>query len=761
MKTTGAFIIRHKAWIVAVTLAATAFLAYFLKDLRVDPDVFNYLPDDDPKAALFREVGTKYGGNYIGIIGLETDDVFTPQALEQVRLLTDSIRFTDGVGSVTSLTNVIDIKSSEWGIEIGKLIDEYNIPQNGPELKALREYTLSQEMYRGTLVSEDATFTAIMVRINEGTDKIAVAGEIRKKAENAVPGGKLYFGGMPFAIQSLADIIMSDLLFLTPLTAAVIILLLFIGFRSWRGVLLPLLTVLISIIWTIGMMGLLKINITIISDAIPVILLAVGSAYTIHVINRINESAGQTYADKIGNAVDYIRVPVFLAAVTTMAGFISFIFGSYLTMISSFGIFMAAGVGFALLLSLTFSPALLAMFPEPKQTARDKGNRFMEKPLSWLAQRVTAHPGRIILVWLALAAAGGGGAFLVERKADVIDYFKRSDPTYVAEKTLREKFGGTMPVYVRIKGDIQSPEVLREMESLTVHMKDTYEISNAQSVADLVMRMNDVMKEGKRVPDSKLKVEQLWFLLEGQDVMEQLVNFEKDEAMINATFNSGDLKTISDFTASFQEFIDKEYPPIASGDSAAVRQVDFSGYPSLYINIDKSLLKSQMQSILYATLLVLLIVSIVLRSPRLGSVTIVPILATLIILFGFMGFAGIPLDVATVLVGSVSIGIGIDYSIHMITHINHESRNGRKMAVAVTHALGISGRAIVINVLSVALGFLVMVFSSLVPLQRFGILVALTMLISGAAAMTLLPALLVIGDRLKHRHQSKNQPPDN
>jgi predicted RND superfamily exporter protein len=578
---------------------------------------------------------------------------------------------------------------------------------------------------------------------------------------------KVYYGGMPFVIQSLGDIISSDMLFLAPLTAIVIILLLFISFRNWRGVLLPLLTVVISIIWTIGLMGLLGVKISIISDTIPVILLAVGSAYTIHVINRINETQGENYRERIRQAMDYIIIPVFLAAITTMAGFISFIFGSYLTMIGSFGIFMASGVGFALLLSVTFAPALLAWLPEPGRLVKERNSHFLNRPLEMLSDRILKHPSRVIAIWSVILAIAIGGAFMIKRKVDVLDYFKRSDLTYVSETIFREKFGGTMPVYVVVKGDVQSPQVLNVQRKISDFMKTSPEVTHSQSVADLIERMNDVMGEGKKIPADKLKIQQLWFLLEGQDVMSQLVNYELDEGMVSATFSRGGLEEMKKFTRDMDDYIDGNFnnkepskgynPDRVPPDSASTISIEYTGLPSLYLNIDRSLLNSQAQSILYAIILVFLMVALILRSLRLGAFAIVPILVTLIVLFGFMGLTGIPLDIATVLVGSVSIGIGVDYAIHMITHLNYEMKKGQELGDAVRHAVRISGRAICINVLAVALGFLVLVLSNLVPLQRFGILVAVTMIISGSAAITLLPALLIKGEVFrKRRIQKKN-----
>jgi uncharacterized protein len=361
---------------------------------------------------------------------------------------------------------------------------------------------------------------------------------------------------------------------------------------------------------------------------------------------------------------------------------------------------------------------------------------FLHEPLEAIKNLVFHHPKRVLIVWGIIFIIAIGGMFLIQRKVDVIDYFKKNDPTYISEKIFREKFGGTMPVYVLVKGDMQDPRVLQAMDSIAVFMKSSKDVTNTQSVADLIEEMNDVMGEGKVIPNDKAKIQQLWFLLDGQDVMDQLVSFDLKEGMINATFKTGDLQAMQTFTRELQHYINQHKSPYY--------QMSFTGLPSLYLRIDHSLLNSQMQSLAYATLLVFLLVGLILKSLKRGVNAIIPILATLALLFGFMGLSGLPLDIATVLVGSVSIGIGVDYAIHMITHIDHELKQGQPMKDAVGHALSLSGKSITINVLSVALGFLVLVFSSMVPLQRFGLLVAVTMFASGAAALTLLPAMLII-----------------
>ena len=508
---------------------------------------------------------------------------------------------------------------------------------------------------------------------------------------------------------------------------------------------MPLLTAGLSVIWTLGIMVVFGYEITMISNIIPIILLAVGSAYTIHVLNRINQCLEKDRKKALKIALAYIITPVILAAVTTVIGFVSFVFGAYLILIRDFGIFTALGVFFALLLSVFFVPALISAFSMYKSTDRLKrngkeGKSFLSNNILLpLKNTLSNHPKYILTAWSILLLITISGVFMIQRSVNMADYFKKDNPTRVTEDIMQEKFGGSLPVYIVFKGDIQNPEVLITIQKTQDYMETIPGIDKTQSIADLIEEMNDVMGEGKKIPDERTKIENLWFLLDGQDIMEQLVTYELDKAIIQSKFASADSKLMVDFEYAMETFITEN-----STDECIIEVI---GMPSVYVRLDSSLIDSQISSLLIAIVMVLIIVGLLLRSVAKGIYATIPIIATIIILFGFMGLTGIPLDIATVLVASIALGIGIDYSIHIITHFNHSIKENGDVNKALEETIMISGKAIIINVVSVAAGFLVLLFSELVPLQNFGLLVALSMIGSGLGALTLLPVILILVNR--------------
>ncbi|NPA37680.1 MAG: RND family transporter [Chlorobi bacterium] len=726
--------------VIIIVTGLTLFFGYRAGKLTINSDLISSLPDDDPVAEMYKNIGKEFGGNDMGMVALETKNVFTTEVLQHVKQITDTLLVTPGILTVTSMTNIIDIRSEEWGIEISKLIDEYDLPDTPEELRKLRERVYSKEMYKGAIVSDDGTTTLIIYTTLDDADKQQTVITVKKKVKAMNLPEKLYFAGLPMMMNDVTGLIVSDLSKLIPLAFIVIAIVLFFSFRSVKGVVLPLLTASIAVIWTMGLMQVTGYEITMISNNIPIILFAVGSAYAIHVINRVNMCTEKDEKQKLVKALAYIIVPVFLAAATTMTGFISFVFGAYLKMIKDFGIFTAVGTFFSLLLSVTFVPALIRTFSLKKSSVtpvKDSMKNFITrnilKPVLIILNK---HPRNILVVWISLIVLATGGFFLIKRSVNMQNYFRKDNPTRVAEDVMQRKFGGSQPVFVVFEGDMQSPYVLDLMNRTEQYMKKFPEISYTQSIADLIKQMNDVMGEGEKIPESKAKIQDLWFLLDGQDIMPQLVSDDLKKGIIQSRFKSYDSKKMKDFVSYMNKFI--------SSNSNDKCKISLTGLPSVYVRMDRSLFNSQMSSLAIALVVVLIIVGLILHSFRLGVFATIPIISTISILFGFMGYAGIPLDVATVLVASVALGIGIDYSIHVITHFNHIHHNTGNISRAIEETILTSGKAIFINVLSVAAGFLVLLFSQMAPLQNFGLLVAISMIGSGLGALTLLPVVLLL-----------------
>lgn len=738
-------IIQFRWLIILGVILGTAFFAFQTTKLTIDADVLSSLPDDDRHALMLKKIGQNFGGNRMGIVILETDNIYQTSVIEHIRAITDTVRKIDGISSVSSISNIINIKGSEFGIEIGRLVNEYDLPQTKEDFDALRSNIAGNEMYKGSIVSEDETSCLVVFTLDDSANVNEVARAVLDKTQALQLPEKLYYIGSPMLITYIAELMKNDLVMLLPIAFLLIAFILLLSFRSIKGVVLPLLSAVIAIVWSLGTMSLLGYSMSMISNNIPIILLAIGSAYTIHVVNRVNQLRNSPDTDVIRSALNYVMIPVILAAITTVIGFISFVFGAYLDMIVDFGIFTALGTFVACLMAIFFVPAILATLPNSskKPKVQKEGNEFIEKRfLLPLKNVLFKHPKMILLIWLIAIAISLTGIMSIERSVDIQEYFKKGNPTREAERIMVEKFGGTKPVFVHFKGNMQDPEVLKTMMATSAYMEQSPDIYTSMSVAKLISEMNLAITGNREVPDDQAMIEQLWFLLEGNEIMQRFVSEDLTEGIIISKFKSPDNKAKIIFAKYMDDFIQEN--------SRADCQIEITGMPFVDITMDRSLINSQLGSISIAIIFVIIIVGLMLRSLINGLYASIPIIAAIIILFGVMGLTGISLNIATVLVASVALGIGIDYSIHIISHFNKSYTKTGLLEKSINDTLLISGNAIIINVISVSAGFLVLVFSEMVPLQYFGILIAISMVSSSLGALTLLPAILIIINKNKN-----------
>jgi len=744
LKKAFAAILKGKWAVFAAVVLLSSFFGYQLKYLQVDSNIIDALPKSDTIVQQFKAVGERFGSNQIGLIIIEADNVFEAASLNHIQQVSDSLALIQGVISVTSITNMRSFQAEDDNFEVDDLISRARWPETKADADSIREVITQNKMVTGSLVAADGSSAIVLFYFQNDADAESVAKNVRQMLKDLNLPEHIYFAGTTFLTTYVSEIIATDMLKLIPISFVLIALILHLSFKSTRGVVLPLLSAGLAILWAVGSFVLMGFKLSMVSNNVPIIILAVGSAYSIHVINRISQSLESNNTQAVLKSMTVVALPVILAALTTMIGFLSFIFGSYLSMIRDFGILAALGTVYSAVLAVIFVPAMQVLFPPKKkvvQTESAPKETFMSKNfLKPLYTVIVTHPKRILLVWIVLVVAGVTGMTLVKRSVSVADYFKRSHPVSQAGRIMEANYGGSKPVFAVFKGDVQSPEVLKGMADFEEYLLESPYITSAQSIADVVTKLNRALGGEEAIPSDKSMIQQLWFFL-GQQDLSQLATEELDQAIIIAKFNNEGQANIGTFDAYVKDYLRTHKSPDFT--------IEVSGMPYVNAQLDRSLLRSQITSLVIAILLVIALVSLIFKSLREGLYASVPIIATIAVLYGVMGFTGIPLNVVTVLVASVAMGIGIDYSIHFISNFNLALKNVGDVNQAIQETVMTSGKAILINFISVSAGFLVLAFSDLMPMVYFGILIALSMLGSSMGALTLLPAILILGKRKK------------
>ncbi len=274
-------VIRYRWWVISLTLILTGILGWNTLSVTLNADFSTYLSQDDPAVKKYNRIGDLFGGNDIGVVLLSSDQVFTPSNLEVISRLTEAYEEVEGISYATSLSNVIDFRETEWGLEVGKLFDPDQIDS---QLNNLQNYVLGNERYAGNLISGDAQTAAILLQFESsgttGSNQFLTSLRIKKVTDNVLASfnkeqeGKLYFGGLPFLVYNMTLLISDNLSTLIPIMVFLLVLILYLGFRHWTGVLFPMIVVSVSVIWVTGLMGLFGLEFDLLTGIMPVVLLA-------------------------------------------------------------------------------------------------------------------------------------------------------------------------------------------------------------------------------------------------------------------------------------------------------------------------------------------------------------------------------------------------------------------------------------------------------------------------------------------------------
>ena len=895
---------RHPWLIVIVISIITAFFAFQLPKAELDNNNIRFIPDDNEARQISRYIDETFDSSFFILIGLEreTGDVFDASFLNRIREFNERMENFEITGNINSIVSSDYIYSvgdtpDESSIVVEKLVAD-NFSGSQAEISALRQKLLSWEIYRKSLISDDFRATQILIPLTitaEAASRPEVIDsfiEIREIAKEMFSGyASVYVTGLPIISATINEAMRADLMTMIPLVAIVVLLVLFFSFRRIGFVVLPLLTVLVATIWSMGAMPIFGIKLSVISTVLPVILVAVGSAYGIHVVTHYREDmkglqsnsrddgslSSEEHRTLILAMLHRIGKAVTLAAMTTLAGFSSFCFTNVLP-IREFGFFSTFGVLVSFLASLTLIPALLIIRGPVKiiKNGAPHSPPFIRKPYSGHSHsedgivlfffRIVQKKGAVLFCIALIFIVSVWGVSKVILDNVFIEYFKTSTDIYRSDRFIREKFGGSKIVSVVAQAEnseiLLMPEVLGAMDDLGIYLEEQApEVGKVLGFTHLVKRINQVFNADEspdgikpknqfsgsssfgtdsfrgdnfgfdsfgfddfgfdsNIGENNINVPGNEELIQpGEDAflnerevfdtaammallreavsrgknrsmsadnlvweLEKLVNYEgaayyeiprdpkrygkeRPEELQQLVANylvllSGNIGSYANDSLSptaikttvqlrtvgnednaravdkIRQYASDHFPPdvnIIIGGSALVED-----------SLNQLVVQSQIISVIISIAIVFLIITFSYRSLVAGITGIIPLSVCILINFAVMGFAGIKLNIGTSMVASVSVGIGIDYTIHFIEAYKREYLAAKGEGDFILKAFASSGKAILINAVSVGLGFAVLLFSQFIMMKDLGLLIALTMGVSALASLTVIPVILSV-----------------
>ncbi|HEV2146497.1 MAG TPA: outer membrane lipoprotein-sorting protein [Longimicrobiaceae bacterium] len=726
----------------AFVLLATLGLGFGATRLDTRNNQDSELPASDPIVRTNDRLKEVFGDKASVLIGLEADDVFTPGTLRKVAELSERLKQVEGVieDEIVSLATVNNIEGREWGLEVGRILDE--VPGTPEEVERLRATVRANDMLNGQLVSEDGTLTLIQANLEKGYDQEAVHAQVFALAQEFGGPERIHVAGDAVQPQEIDRGIQADLHLLLPLVLLFTLVGLYFSFRTWRGVWIPFAVVVLSVVWTMGLMGHIGLPVTVVSSTLPILMVAISNSYGIHILARYYEQVKDGVAEPARRGLERIGPAVLMTGITSALGSATLL-TFRVTSIREFGIIAALGVLATTVVSLTFTPAVLALL-------KPKGGKAAER--HWI-DRLTVPLGSFAVRRRNMVFAGAAVVFAVSVVGisriqignDLSEYFPADHRLRTAFDVFNAKLGGVRRMEIMVEGPeadaVKDPEMLRRIQAFQEYAEGFPEVGRTSSFADVVRRIHQEMNGGDPayhvVPDSRDLVAQylLLYSMSGNPAdFAQIVDYDYQRARIQVMLTTSDQGDQRRLYEQFQKYAAENMGPGV--------KMEFGGDVMFWLAQIHYVAVGKVYNIIAAVCIVLLFCTLVFRAFSVGLLSIVPLVVSTTLTFGLMGFLGIRLEMGTAIITSIAVGIGVDFALHYLMHLRQEIHEHADAETAVARVQLTTGRAIVFDMLSNVLGFSVLIFSGFMPIRYFGWLVSLTMLTVGIGTLLLMPALV-------------------
>lgn len=757
-------IIRHRLMVVVAIALITVLFAIQIGNLRIVIDPNTMLPQHHPNVVGTLTAERLFGSKHVVVVGISAADGSTVydnlEVLETVDRLTRKLGEVPGVKPHTMMSLTADKAKSISGDEIQMTVEPMLAsPVTADGVQGLRERLDQNPIYRGTLVSADGKVASVSFAITAGkrgfreiVDPVLAAVDAERK-----PGLRIDASGTAVFIASV-ERFAQRILVLFPLAFLLIGLIHFEAFRTLQGLALPLVTALLSVVWGLGIMGAAGVPMDAFNATTPILILAVAAGHAVQILKRYYEEydrAAQAHPQAPRAALNDAAIveslakvaPVMLTAgLVATLGFFSLITFDVAT-IRTFGIFTGLGIVSAMIIELTFIPALRSLLPAPVPNAvKPQGRRGWRRFADGLADLALHRNKAVLAGFLVLAAVSASGLGLVQRENSTKSYFAEDLDIRAQDRFLNAHLAGTNTLYVVFEGEttdrMKDPDVLALIERTQRYIETFPDVGKTLSIVDLLKRMNLSINGGGRefdaLPGSKDMVSQylLLYSMSGQPTdFDPYIDYDYRNANLIVWMKSDSSRRAGQVVADVRNFVQPQLPP-------GVR-VEIGGSVPQSSALSETLVEGKIRNILQMMLVVLVCGIVIFRSLAAGFYLIAPLTLTVLVNFGVMGLTGIPLNTPNSVNSAMAIGIGADYAIYLLYRFREEYASLGDFDLALRETLQTAGKAIVYVASAIAGGYSVLLFSFGFYVHIwFGILIVMSMIVSAASALLLIPALL-------------------
>jgi len=780
----GRMLCQYRFIAIAGVLLIVLGLTAMIPRITVDTSSEALLHQDDPILLEYNGFRDRFGRSEMVIVAVEPEEVFSGSFITWLETLHTALEDeVPHIMDVTSLVNARNTYGKGDVLVVEDLFEDWRDKQM--DWADLRERVLGNPFYVNNIISADGKLTAVVmetvatVEESQSEDDILAsfeemptqeeAGADRRQylsekeygevvaavkkvvARHSSPELKMAMSGGPFILEAFNRSVMQDLVRCLSISFGAVIVLLWILFRRISGVFMPLLVIVCSVLSTLGLMALFEVPIKITTTILPAFLVAVGVCDAVHILAIVYRQyqRGCSRQEAIIYALGHSGLAIVMTTLTTAAGLLSFGFAE-LAAIADLGIFAATGVVLALFYTIVLLPSLLVVLPIRRKETVQKTTQRMDRILTAFADFSAAHPLKILAAVGLIALAGTYYASQLKFSDYVVEYFPDAMTVKQDLKHIDRHLRGTITLEVVLdtghENGIHDPRFLNALETFSNEMKP---YADENIFVGTVLSVNDIVKEINRalhgndpayytVPQERDLIAQELLLFEnsGSSDLEKMV--DSQSAITRVT-----IKTPWVDSVDLERFM-HQVKAVAESIFMDTASVKVTGGMALMARTIPAAIKSMTRSYVIAFFIVTIMMMLLVENVKLGLISMIPNLLPIIAIMGLMGMARIPLDMTTLMIGSIALGLVVDDTVHFMYNFRRYYEIRRDAYHAIRETLLGTGRALLITTLVLSCGFFSDMFATLTHIQRFGFFTGLTILVALLADFVVAPALMIV-----------------
>jgi diguanylate cyclase (GGDEF)-like protein len=724
--------LQHPRLVITGVIVITLMFAWCIPNLSFKTSIYDLIIEDLPETARYEEFKEIFGSDEIIQVVIKAENVFEAATFKKIQALSEEAAGIAGVRRVISLPEVkqaVDL-SGNW------------------DLARLQEVLSGVDLFKRNLFSKDGRSTALTLVLTTEADSNAVIAAVNRMIDTAPDTLSLYQIGMPLVSQALAYLTQKDFFRLPPITFILIAVILLVIYKNVLHLILPLMCVSFALVWNFGLMAVAGIKLSMLTMIVPVFLIAVGTAYCLHIISEYRMVSRQAESPRDAASATFTRItfPTVLAVFTTLVGLFSLLINR-ITAIREFAIFACVGILSLLIIAITLFPAVMAMIPLPKkkENIAFPHTGLLDRLIDKIADLNLNHQKITLPIIGALVVFCIIGIFKIPVESNPVGYFKENTEISRNFHDIYKHLSGAFPINVVMGGPksdfFEDADRIAEIAKIQKFMETLPGVDKTISFADYLMLVNYASNrfepEFYRLPKESWELRMLinsYRTLLGEDMLTRFMSPD---------FSKANILVLTHISSS-REFLKTRKKIIDFAGKTFSKDITWqaTGFGMVISESSHQLTSGQIKSLSITMVIIFGLMFTLFLSGKVGLISIVPNLFPIIVNFGIMGWLGVELSMFTSLIASIAIGLAVDDTIHYLVRYNQEFRKDLNDRRALRETLRHIGRPIIFTTLTISIGFSILTLSSFKPTAIFGTMMAVTMVSALVGDLILLPSLL-------------------